>query len=117
MTGQCLETFDDHKRPVYAICGSPGGRFIASASGDGWMNVYDVKVCNIHLVLDGLSHRFIFSQTLKRVWGWFSGMDRPGVFEVDWQLVKEGNFTRIAAALENKRVQVFDTRYIPPLRE
>jgi transducin (beta)-like 1 len=44
VTGECLKTFEDHKRPVYALKFNPTGRWLATGSGDGWLHIYDVKV-------------------------------------------------------------------------
>jgi transducin (beta)-like 1 len=91
---------------------SPGGRYVATGSGDGWMNIYNVKVT------DAIFHARSSLQSTKthaRVWQWFAGLDKPGVFEIDWQLFRGGNFGRIAVALESRKVQVFDTRYIPEI--
>ena len=53
-------------------------------------------------------------QTHKLVWSWFAGADRPGVFEVDWQM-KDG-FNRISLALEARKVMVLDCMKIPALQ-
>lgn len=44
VTGECLKTFADHKRPVYALTFSPDGHWLGTGSGDGWLHIYSVKV-------------------------------------------------------------------------
>ena len=44
VTGECLEVFSDHKRPVYALSFSPDGHWLATGSGDGWLHVYNILV-------------------------------------------------------------------------
>jgi hypothetical protein len=46
MTGECLKVLADHIRPVYALTFSLDGRWLGTGSGDGWMNIYSVKVAN-----------------------------------------------------------------------
>ncbi|KII94043.1 hypothetical protein PLICRDRAFT_36273 [Plicaturopsis crispa FD-325 SS-3] len=91
-TGECLKTFTDHKRPVYAICFSPDGRWLASGGGDGYLHVYDVV-----------------SRTKK--WSWFAGAEKPGIYEIDWQQSKGVN--RIGIALENHLIGLVDVLKIP----
>ncbi|KAJ7069045.1 WD40 repeat-like protein [Mycena belliarum] len=94
VTGECLQVFTDHKRPIYTLKFSPSGRHVATGSGDGWLHVYDV----VERVL---------------AWSWFAGFDKPGVFEIDWQS-GEG-LDRIALALECRTVAVIDAGKIPAL--
>ncbi|KAG6842428.1 hypothetical protein C0991_007558 [Blastosporella zonata] len=94
VTGKCLKVFNDHKRPVYTLAFSPNGRWLATGSGDGWLYVYNV-----------LTH--------EKKWSWYAGPDRPGVFEIDWQVVDGIN--RIALALECRLVAVIDVKKIPAL--
>ena len=44
ITGECLKVLAEHQRPVYALTFSPDGRWLGTGSGDGWMNIYSVKV-------------------------------------------------------------------------
>ncbi|KAG5716340.1 F-box-like/WD repeat-containing protein TBL1XR1 [Termitomyces sp. T112] len=96
VTGRCLKVFSDHKRPVYTLSFSPNGRWLATGSGDGWMHIYSV-----------LSH--------EKKWSWYAGPDRPGVYEIDWQVVD--GFNRIALALERSLVAVIDVDQIPALQD
>ncbi|KAG6811854.1 hypothetical protein H0H92_005525 [Tricholoma furcatifolium] len=94
VTGECLKIFTDHKRPVYTMTFSPNGRWLATGSGDGWLHVYNI--------ISGL-----------KKWSWYAGPDKPGVFEIDWQVA--GGFNRIALALECRAVAVIDVAKIPAL--
>ncbi|RDB29531.1 F-box-like/WD repeat-containing protein TBL1Y [Hypsizygus marmoreus] len=94
VTGECLKTFADHKRPVYALAFSPDGSWLATGSGDGWLHIYDVLA-------------------QEKRWSWFAGAEKPGVFEIDWQ-VHEG-INRIALALECRLVAVIDVTKIAVL--
>ncbi|KAJ6541800.1 WD40 repeat-like protein [Mycena capillaripes] len=96
VTGECLQVFSDHKRPVYALKFNPTGRWIATGSGDGWLHIYDVKAREI-------------------VWSWFAGFEKPGVFEIDWQTGE--NLDRIALALECRNVAVIDVSKVPALQK
>ncbi|KAJ7762388.1 WD40 repeat-like protein [Mycena maculata] len=96
VTGECLQVFTDHKRPVYALKFNPTGRWLATGSGDGWLYVYDVKA-------------------RKVAWSWFAGYDKPGVFEIDWQMGE--NLDRIALALECRNVAVIDILKVPALQK
>jgi hypothetical protein len=44
---------------------------------------------------------------------WYAGQDKPGVFEIDWQM-KEG-VNRIVLALESRQVAVVDVSKLPTL--
>ncbi|KAJ7361138.1 WD40 repeat-like protein [Mycena albidolilacea] len=94
VTGECLKTFEDHKRPVYALKFNPTGRWLATGSGDGWLHIYDVKERGMR-------------------WSWFAGYEKPGVFEIDWQT--SDNLDRIALALE-RNVAVIDVSKLPALQ-
>ncbi|KAF8204464.1 WD40-repeat-containing domain protein [Mycena galopus ATCC 62051] len=96
VTGECLKTFSDHKRPVYALKFNPTGRWIATGSGDGWLHIYDVK-------------------DLEMKWSWFAGYEKPGVFDIDWQT--NDNLDRIAVALESWSVAVIDVSKVPALQK
>jgi len=39
-----LKVLGDHTRPVYALTFSPDGLWLGTGSGDGWMNIYSLKV-------------------------------------------------------------------------
>ncbi|KAJ6601264.1 WD40 repeat-like protein [Mycena vulgaris] len=95
VTGECLQVFSDHKRPVYALKFKPDGRYLATGSGDGWLHVYDVRDREI-------------------AWSWFAGFDKPGVFEIDWQTAP--GLDRIALALECRSVAVIDAGKVPALQ-
>ncbi|KAL1740494.1 WD40-repeat-containing domain protein [Schizophyllum fasciatum] len=95
-TGECLVTFSDHKRPVYALSFSPDGRCLATGSGDGFMHIYSV-------------------QKRQRVWSWYAGNVKQGVFEIEWQM-GDGGPNRIALALENRTVAVIDLDKVPAFR-
>ncbi|KAF8665417.1 hypothetical protein AX16_000436 [Volvariella volvacea WC 439] len=57
VTGSCLHVFADHKRSVYALQFSPSGRYVATGSGDGWFNVYEVS-------------------TKEKIWSWSASLAR-----------------------------------------
>ncbi|KAJ7837379.1 WD40 repeat-like protein, partial [Mycena olivaceomarginata] len=78
VTGECLKTFEDHKRPVYALKFNPTGRWLATGSGDG--------CCT--------STMSRYERGMR--WSWFAGYEKPGVFEIDWQT--SDNLDRIALA-------------------
>jgi WD40 repeat protein len=40
-----LCAFSDHKEPIYALTFSPDGKYFTTGGADGWLFVYDVKVC------------------------------------------------------------------------
>ncbi|GBE77654.1 WD40 repeat-like protein [Sparassis crispa] len=94
VTGDCLQVFQDHLDQVYTMAFSPDGRFLASAGNDGWLHIYDVK-------------------TRTRRWSWFAGTERPGIFEIDWQLA--GKTSRLAMALQSQQVGVIDLTHVPCL--
>nr|GAT59520.1 predicted protein [Mycena chlorophos] len=98
-TGACLHTLADHKRDLFAIRFSPSGRFLATAAGDGWLHVYDVK-----------------ARELEMRWSWYADYDRPGVLDLDWQTDEAGGIDRIAMALELGTVAVVDVRKVPALQ-
>jgi len=95
VTGDCLKVFMDHKRPLYTLSFSPDGYWLATGSGDGWLHVYNCE-------------------TKLKKWSWYAGTEKPGVFEIDWQL--HGSINRIALALECRQVAVIDVSRIPSLR-
>ncbi|KAJ7274890.1 WD40 repeat-like protein [Mycena rebaudengoi] len=96
VTGDCLQVFTDHKRPVYALKYNPSGRWLATGGGDGWLHIYD-------------------AQAGKLKWSWFAGFEHPGVFEIDWQS-GEG-LDRIALALECRSVAIIDVMKIEALQK
>ncbi|KIM47604.1 hypothetical protein M413DRAFT_204575 [Hebeloma cylindrosporum] len=87
VTGECLNVFRDHKAPLYSLTFSPDGKFFATGSGDGWLHIYHTR-------------------SYARVWSWFGGTEKPGVFEIDWQ--EHEGISRIAMALESRQVAVLD---------
>lgn len=109
VTGECLHVFREHRRPLYALTFSPDGKLIATGSGDGWMHIYRTRVrFTLAFIIDWLN---VCSQTQARVWSWYAGAKRPGVFEIDWQ-VQDG-VNRIAVALECQDVAVLDLNKLP----
>lgn len=110
VTGECLKVFADHKRPVYALAFSPDGYWLATGSGDGWLHVYDVLVGSPVLAYP---HYLTLLQAQEEKWSWYAGYDKPGVFEIDWQM-HEG-INRIALALECRNVAVIDVSKIAAL--
>ncbi|KAF8910030.1 WD40 repeat-like protein [Gymnopilus junonius] len=95
VTGECLHVFKDHKGPLYALTFSPDGKFLATGSGDGWLHLYHTRSYN-------------------RVWSWFAGPEKPGVYEIDWQEHEEVN--RLAMALESRQVAVLDVNKLDAFR-
>ncbi|KAF5368495.1 hypothetical protein D9758_002147 [Tetrapyrgos nigripes] len=91
-SGECLHFFVDHTRPVYALSISPNNRWMATGGGDGWLHVYNLK-------------------SYQKIWSWYAGDDKPGVFEIDWQ--SHDKLERIAVALECKSVGIIDVSMIP----
>ena len=110
VTGECLHVFRDHRRPLYALTFSPDGKLIATGSGDGWMHIYYTRV-RFTLAFHHWPWLNVCSQTQARIWSWYAGSDRPGVFEIDWQ-VHDG-VNRIALALECQEVAVLDMNKLP----
>ncbi|KAF8198323.1 WD40 repeat-like protein [Mycena galopus ATCC 62051] len=95
VTGECLHVFEDHKLPIYTLRFSPTGRWVATGSSDGWLHIYDV-------------------QARKLAWSWFSGFEKPAVYQIDWQT--GDNLDRIALALECWKVAVIDVSKVPALQ-
>ncbi|KAG7452210.1 WD40 repeat-like protein [Guyanagaster necrorhizus] len=95
-TGDCLKVFSDWRRPVYVITAAPGGPLFAAGGGDGWMNIYDVR-------------------DQEKKWSWYSGFDRPGIFDIDWQEYEKGKINHVAVSLESHRMVVFDVNRIDAL--
>ncbi|KAJ7235085.1 WD40 repeat-like protein [Mycena haematopus] len=95
VTGESLHVFEDHKLPIYTLKFSPTGRWVATGSSDGWLHVYDVKA-------------------RKLTWSWFAGVEKPAVYQIDWQT--GDNLDRIALALECWKVAVIDVSRIPALQ-
>ncbi|PPQ76995.1 hypothetical protein CVT25_014812 [Psilocybe cyanescens] len=95
VTGECLHVFRDHKAPLYALTFSPDGKFFATGSGDGWLHMYHTR-------------------TYVRIWSWFAGAEKPGVFEIDWQ--EYDGVNRIAMALECRQVAVLDVNKLDAFR-
>ena len=42
--GNCFRELADHKRATYTLQYCPGGKLFATASGDGWLHVYNLEV-------------------------------------------------------------------------
>ncbi|KAG6897965.1 hypothetical protein C0992_008355 [Termitomyces sp. T32_za158] len=80
----------------HPLLATPDGRWLATGSGDGWMHIYNV-----------LSY--------EKKWSWYAGPNRPGVYEIDWQVVN--GFNRIALALECSLVAVIDVDRIAALHD
>ncbi|KDR85615.1 hypothetical protein GALMADRAFT_234582 [Galerina marginata CBS 339.88] len=95
VTGECLNVFRDHKAPLYSLTFSPDGKFFATGSGDGWLHLYHTR-------------------SYVRIWSWYAGADKPGVFEIDWQ--EHEGVNRIAMALECRQVAVLDLNKLDAFR-
>ncbi|KAH9486362.1 F-box-like/WD repeat-containing protein TBL1Y [Psilocybe cubensis] len=95
VTGECLHVFKDHRAPLYALTFSPDGKFFATGSGDGWLHLYQTR-------------------TYARIWSWFAGFEKPGIFEIDWQ--EYDGVNRIAMALECRQVAVLDVNKLDSYR-
>ena len=65
VTGDCLCSFDDHKKNVYALAFSPDGRHIATAGGDGCLHIYDIRVSHNELLETSFA-RLTYSIRRKR---------------------------------------------------
>lgn len=50
-------------------------------------------------------------QTGKKIWSWFAGAEKSGIYEVIWQQTDKLN--RIALCLESCSVAVIDASRIP----
>lgn len=114
-TGACTQVFSDHRRPVYALCFSPDGHWLATGSGDGWLHIYSIKVSLLSSGFYTQPDSFVLSQEKAKKWSWYAGSEKPGVFEIDWQI--SGSINRIALALECRRVGVVDITRVPALRD
>ena len=55
------------------------------------------------------------SQSKKRVWSWYAGPVKQGIFEIEWQVLGK-KYNRMALALENKAVAVIDISKVPALQ-
>lgn len=113
VTGECLHVFKDHKGPLYALTFSPDGKFLATGSGDGWLHMYHTRVCHVDSSLIVLLI-FCLLQSYNRVWSWFAGTDKPGVYEIDWQ--EHEGVNRLAMALECRQVAVLDVNKLDAFR-
>lgn len=94
ITGACLFAFSDHKRAAYTLAFSPQGNYLATASGDGWLYIYNI-------------------QTGAKIWSYYVGTDKPGIYEIDWQ--QTGKLNRIALCLESEAVGIIDVTKVPEL--
>lgn len=95
--GEMMCRLEGHRKACYGVDFSPCGRFLATGAGDGTLIVWSV---------DG--------ENSKKVWQWFAGSTKSGVFEIDWKAV-DGHGSRLAIALERKDVGVIDTGRIEEL--
>ena len=50
---------------------------------------------------------------MKKKWGWFTGPEKLGVFEIAWQ--QTGNINRIGLALERHQVGLIDMSLVSAL--
>ncbi|KAK7465521.1 hypothetical protein VKT23_005495 [Stygiomarasmius scandens] len=98
VTGECLHWFSDHSRPVYALSISPNNCWMATGGGDGWLFIYNLK-------------------TKKKLWSWFAGEEKPGVFEIDWQGYEDEKIERLALALECRSLGIIDISSIPAIKD
>ena len=112
VTGDCLCSFDDHKKNVYALAFSPDGRHIATAGGDGCLHIYDIRVSLI--AGDELCKANTFDQAKEKRWSWSAGTPNSSIFEIEWQ--QSGNLNRIAMAMEKTTVGVVDLTKVPELQ-
>ncbi|KAF7784218.1 hypothetical protein Agabi119p4_383 [Agaricus bisporus var. burnettii] len=98
MTGKCIKVLADHKRPVYTLIFSPDGKWLATGGGDGYLFIYSTK-------------------TWEKKWTWFAGLEKPGVFEIAWQMVAALGLNRLAVSLECRQVAIVDASKIPVLQD
>jgi len=96
VTGKCMKVLVDHKRPVYAVAFSPDSNWLATGGGDGWLHIY-------------------WTKTWEKKWSWYAGHDKPGVFEIAWQM--ELGINRLALALECRQVAIVDVSRLPALQD
>ncbi|KAF9074948.1 WD40-repeat-containing domain protein [Rhodocollybia butyracea] len=96
VTGRCLHAFSDHARPVYALDISPNNQWLTTGGGDGWLHIYDLR-------------------SYAKLWSWFAGAEKPGVFEIHWQTHNGNKVDRIGMALECRAAGVVDLRKVPAI--
>ncbi|KAI0639523.1 WD40 repeat-like protein [Trametes polyzona] len=114
VTGQCLRIFHDHRGVVYNLTFSPDGRRFATAGGDGWMHVYDVRVSTLprksptRMLID------VFTGPQAKAKQWSYKASKSGMYEIAWQ--QTDHLNRIAMALANGSVAVVDVSRIPELQ-
>lgn len=114
VTGECLHVFKDHRRSIYALVFSPDGKWLATGSGDGFLYIYHVEVSFFYDLSSNPSLSAFLLQTREKRWSWFAGVEKPGVFEIDWQ--QHTGLNRITLALECRQLAVIDVTRVPELQ-
>ncbi|KAK7680552.1 hypothetical protein QCA50_016333 [Cerrena zonata] len=94
VTGDCLRIFDNSQGSIFTVTWSPDCRWLATGSGDGWLNIYDAK-------------------THEKKWSWSAG-EYNAVFEIDWEQNETVN--RLALALGSSQVSIIDISRLPALK-
>lgn len=77
-TGLCLNTLQKHKKPVYSICFSPDGKYIASGSFDHYINVWSVSVISSsHFRMESWSRALMVALVFLKSAGTLRGTKLP----------------------------------------